>query len=140
MTKYVFKTSPDPYQREAVIKALKLKRFGVFFQQRVGKTKTAIDFTGALHVGKGFTRVLVVCPVGAIGIWEEQLEEHLAYPYEFKPFPKTAVARTKLVKEKPMKLTVIAISYGSLHSARALLKVWKPQAIILDEIHAVKTP
>lgn len=140
MAVYKFKTKPDPYQRDALIRAIKLKRFGVFFQQRVGKTKTAIDFMGALHVGKGFTRFIVSCPAGAEGVWSEQLKEHLGYSYSFVSLPQTDKARAKLADTKPDRLTVLCVSHDTLYTALKHLQKWNPQAVIFDEIHAMKDP
>ena len=63
---YEMKGSPAEYQVEAVNKAVEMKSFGVFFEQRVGKTRVGIDFAGALYVKEGLRRCLIVGPVSAM--------------------------------------------------------------------------
>lgn len=138
--KYTFKTTPDPFQKDALINALKHKRYGVFFQQRVGKTKTAIDFIGALHMKYGYTRFLVTTPVVGIGVWELQMEEHAPYDYVFKKLPTTKSAREKFAKVPVKDVTVLCVTHGTLSGALKPLLAWKPQAIIVDELHCFKDP
>lgn len=138
--KYTFKTKPDPFQRDALIQALKLKRYGVFFQQRVGKTKTAIDYIMALHMSKGYTRILVTTPLIGIGVWEEQLEEHSPLPYTFKTLPQTEKGRQKFAASPINGVVVLCVTHGTLRGALKYLQAWKPEVIVVDELHCFKDP
>ena len=74
---YRFLTKPEPHQRDAIIKAIRMKRFGVFFQQRVGKTKVALDVCGATSVWYGVRKVLIICPLSVRLEWIAQINDHL---------------------------------------------------------------
>jgi hypothetical protein len=43
---------------------------------RYGKTKVAIDFAGAMYFLERVRRVLVICPLDVIGVWEDELFKH----------------------------------------------------------------
>ena len=138
--KYKFKTKPDPHQIEALKRAVKARKFGIFFQQRVGKTKVAIDFCGVESVLRGATKVLIVCPLSVRTEWGSQLADHLPVPYEFYLFPKLKAKRREMVYNllKPDVLTFMVVNYDLLSNERDLLRHWKADIIIFDESHLLK--
>lgn len=138
--KYTFKTMPDAYQLEALRRALKARRYGIFFQQRVGKTKVAIDFCGVVNLRYGVRKVLVVSPLSARGVWLQQLEEHLNYPYDAMLYPKSQQARAGFSKKyaTPEKLLFVVITYETMSNDHEKLKKWAPDVIIFDEVHRLK--
>lgn len=138
--KYRFKTPPDPFQKECLLEALRCKRYGVFFQQRVGKTKTAIDYINCCNLLHGITRVIVTCPLTATGVWPEQFKEHSAYPYKFIRLPATEAGRRKLLAAPVDGLTIVCVTHGELPGAVAMLQSWGPQIVVADEVHAFKDP
>lgn len=140
MTTYRFKTKPDEHQLVCLKTALKKERFGIFFQQRGGKTKVAIDFCGAKAISDNARKVLIVCPLSVRTEWQSQIEEHLGYEYDFYLYPKTEKKRVTLLNAtiKTDKLTFIVINYDLISKQKELLLKWKPDIIILDESHLIK--
>ena len=98
MTTYRFKTKPDEHQLVCLKTALKKERFGIFFQQRGGKTKVAIDFCGAKAISDNARKVLIVCPLSVRTEWQSQIEEHLGYEYDFYLYPKTEKKACNVIK------------------------------------------
>ena len=135
---YKFKTTPDPYQLEAVKRAVAKNVYGVFFQQRVGKSKVAIDYCGVKHLKDGIKRVLILCPLSVRLGWLDQLQEHLGVDYEAFLIPKTEAGRAKVFTHKTDKLMFIVCNYDLLRSVMGDLKRWKPDTLILDESHLLK--
>lgn len=107
-----------PYQVEAKTAALRyLARpqgggFCLFMEQRVGKTYTACSIVEELAPA----RLLIVCPVVAMGVWETHLKE--AGTYE--------------------KCDVQLINFEMVWKLRKKLKKWQPDFIIVDESHRIK--
>ena len=139
---YKFKTKPTPEQKLALKRAMEQERYGIFFQQRVGKTKVAIDFCGVKHLQKGVNRVLIVCPLSVRGEWFTQIAEHLPndirryvvmYPEGAKKV-ETLLTATK----KTTVLTFIIVNYDKLIGQKERLAWWNPDIIIFDESHLIK--
>jgi len=137
---YTFKTEPDDFQVDALSRALKQRRFGVFFQQRVGKTKVGIDFAGALYVGKKVTRVLVVTTLSGVAVWEGQLSEHLGEVFTYSTLPRVTTKRKDILKKPYVGVHFLCVTHDSLYPNKNLLRRWKPQAIVFDEVHELKNP
>lgn len=139
--KYSFKTHPDPHQLDALKRAVKHNRYGLFFQQRVGKTKVAIDFCGVKAMSNKIKKVLIVCPLSVRTEWIAQIEEHLGAEHEALLYPKIPKSRKSLLRKtsKPEKLTFIVTNYDVIsHDVDALVR-WKADVIIFDESHLIKT-
>lgn len=79
---YRYKTTPYKHQVKALKKLIK-NRFGgaLLMEPRTGKTKVLIDYAGALHVAGKVNRVLIFCPAGVMGVWEEEIPKHCSVPH-----------------------------------------------------------
>lgn len=144
--KYKFKRKPRPYQLRALQKALQLGSLAVWFDPGLGKTKVAIDFT-AIKIAKGeATKAVVVCPLSAIGVWEDEFPQDC--PDEYLPTVIPVVGdmddRIKILtgaqagdRTRPQ---VLVINYDSLRNdtIMSLLKTFAPQILIVDEMHYTK--
>jgi SNF2 family DNA or RNA helicase len=110
--KEVFKSFP--YQAKALKKALKRGNGAFFFDPGLGKTKPSLDFMAI----KKKRRVLIICPVSALGVWPDEIEKHLPNTkIEFKVYTFDKVKNKTLFKE---------------------IVKWKPDGIIVDESHYIK--
>lgn len=75
--KYKFRTRPYKHQMTAIRKMASLDYQGALLMDpRTGKTKTAIDCFGILHLKHGLRKVLIVCPSRVIGVWHEEIHRH----------------------------------------------------------------
>ncbi len=138
---YKFKTKPEPHQFTALKRAIKKNKYGVFFQQRVGKTKVAIDFCGIKHVSEDANKVLIVCPLSVRTEWNYQVDEHLPeyIDREFILYPSNQKKRLEIIKNnKPNKLTFLCINYDIIDKQSDRLLKWNPDIIIFDESHLIK--
>ncbi len=97
---------------------------------RSGKTKTAIDWVCIMHLKYRYTRVLVVCPLSVVGVWEKQIKIHQPeeFPIKWKVINFERVYDRKQYEDgwEPM--------------PRKALYKWKPQIIIVDESHKIGNP
>lgn len=133
--KYRFKGDPAPYQKQAVVNALKNKSYGVFFEQRVGKTRVGVDYAGALSLLGGYHKCLIVCPVSALQAWLTQIAEYL--PDEI---PYTVYRYAGKVPPSKDKLLFVLATYDQVRIHWKALSIWKPDAVIADEVHKLKNP
>ena len=117
--KYKFKVSPFDYQRKILKLALQKKKYALWLDPGLGKTKIGVDFCGCLNLMKGVNRVLVVCPKSVKGVWQEEIAQHLPtiLKLEFK---------------------ITTYQYLVLHEKE--YAKWQPQVVIIDESHYLKNP
>lgn len=133
---YPFKTKPWPHQVEGLKRALQQGHIGFLWEPGTGKTKVTIDWVSALFLQGKLNRVLIVCPLSVIGVWEDELAEHCPVPYVFYPFTKD----TKRVPRSKTKLIVMVANYDVVWRRKSLIKKYNPQALIADESHKIKKP
>lgn len=137
--KYRFKTAPDKHQFEALKMALDKRRFGIFFQQRVGKTKVAIDFAGATYLKDGHNKVLIICPLSVREEWVSQLGDHFPLHYEAHLYPKTKKHREQIIKDTKNNTepTFLIANYDIITNDIEMFKSWGAHTIIFDESHLI---
>lgn len=151
--KYKFKTKPDPCQSIALKRALKYGRYGIFFEQRIGKSKVAVDFCGCKFITNQAKIALIVCPMSVMYTWEEQIETH--FPYDFKVwyYPKNVNHRNVLleniISDNSNSFHFLVVNYDKLAvydrrkfkytEVERILKFITPDILILDESHLVKS-
>ena len=88
---YKFKTKPYHHQVKALKKLLKNKWGGALLMEpRTGKTKVLIDYASIMHLRGYVNRVLVFCPAGVMGVWEEELPVHCPVKYRVTIWDKDA--------------------------------------------------
>lgn len=130
--KYKFRRPlPAPYQIVAIKRVLKRKRFGVFFQQRVGKSRVAVDIAGFLNLTRGIDRVLIACPKSAKAIWEEQIKQYVGVPVAVSLDPDVDWSGIDMLK-------VWVLNYDIVRTRFERIKTWKPQVVVADEVHLLK--
>ncbi len=164
---YVWKKRPYQHQLDAVKKLLSTGfGGGLLMEPRTGKTKVAVDYASILHAAGKVSRVVVLCPVNAIGVWMNELEANCPYPYRLTVWDRKTRKRTNL--ELPRYgdnvLDFLVVNYDALSTPGAIrkrdeegniirsrsrggrfdikkkLKLWQPDLIILDESHRIKSP
>lgn len=77
MTTYKFKTKPYRHQVKA-LKQLMANGYGgeLFMEPRTGKSKTTIDYAGALATKKRIDKMVIICPARVMDVWVQQLHQH----------------------------------------------------------------
>lgn len=135
--KYKFKTKPYPHQIRALKHAIRhYKAVALYMPMRSGKTKTAIDWVGMLHLKLGITRVLIVAPLSVVGVWKTQIAMHL--PDEYRG--KIRFLIINFEKAYDREGYVAEGDRGWVPVPRRVLYKWRPQVIIVDEAHKIGNP
>lgn len=112
-----------------------------------GKSRMALDLAASLDP----SRILIVCPMRVVAVWEAQCQRHATFPYRFiglddragSVAAKARLARDTLALARAEKQTaILAINYESAclepFASLALNSMWP--LVIADEIHRIKNP
>ncbi len=136
MSHYRYTIPPRDYQRRALQLALRRKRMGIFFEMGTGKTKVAVDFFFGLHQFQGVSRVLVVAPLSVLGQWEDEIMANA--PKKSFAFSVTYYLTEHIHESKA--LHIILLNYEKSWRNLGHLREWRPQIVVADESHRIKSP
>ena len=133
--KYRFKTKPYAHQVKALKRAMKQGYLGVLWEPGMGKSKFIVDWVCALRQREGLSRVLILCPLSVVGVWEDEFALHAPEPYTFH-----AVDRhTDEIEWDEDELNIFVANYDiSWRRPEFFKKVLKPQFVVADESHRIK--
>lgn len=94
---YKYKTKPYAHQVKA-LKKLHSTGWGgaLLMEPRTGKTKVLIDYASTMHLAGHVNRVLVFCPAGVMGVWEEEIPKHCPVPHRITVWDKDARKEVEL--------------------------------------------
>jgi len=134
--RYKFKTKPYEHQREALVRALQQKHYGALWEPRTGKSKFIVDWSSILWFQGKIKRVLIVCPLSVVGVWEDEYETHCPVPYMVRTLHKT----DRKVKRASGKLTILVVNYDLAWRRREIIKRFDPHMVVVDESHRIKKP
>ena len=137
---YYFHTKPFKHQKKALKLSLKRGSFGYLMEPGSGKTKPAIDYIGCRHLRDKHNKILVLAPKSVIGVWEDQIAEHLPPSIKRTVIRLEGSRRKTLINQykNPDSLTIFLISYDSAWRSKKDLVKWKPDGVIADESHYIK--
>lgn len=151
--KYRYKTKPFSHQKRALKKILDLDgRAALLMEMGTGKTKVAIDWAGIGFYNFGTRKVLVVAPLSVLGVWPRQIRLHSGAParvFRLEGSTKDRISLLRKVVRSPRNdvLTYCIINYEGIWretdrgiSLRNLLIQWKPDLVVFDESHRLKSP
>lgn len=156
---YRWKTTPYRHQ-VAAVKDLLQRGWGgaLLMSPRTGKTKTTIDWFSILHQKGRVNRVLIICPVSVIGVWVNEIETHCPFPTRITVWDKKGRKQKKLPTLGRDILDIVIVNYDAFSTpprrtksgranrrtgrflVRDNLRKWRPQAMVLDESHRIKSP
>lgn len=149
--KYTPKTKPFPHQSRAVVRAVKARNYGIFFEPRLGKTKTALDYVGVLALKGECQRVLILAPNIALSVWEEEIPRHFPFRWRCEDFDNywdenlrddagdmPAVHFFLAGRERTMRAQ--RVNHRLVRPRQQEVEEWGPDVIIIDESHEYKRP
>lgn len=102
------------------------------FEMGLGKTFTAIEYA----YKHGHSRVLVICPAVALGVWADELKQE-EEPY----YLPTGSRKEKAIQVTDAERGYMLLNYEAIIETaveRAINK-WNPTLIIVDEAHKIKS-
>lgn len=162
--RYFFKTEPYEHQFKALKRLIKNGYGGALLMEpRTGKTKVCIDWASYLHTAGKVNRVLVMCPFSVLDVWVNEIKTHCPVKYRITVWDKQGRKTIPLPPYGDDVLDFVLINYDAFSAPAAIkgkdeygatlrykkkggkyevvkaFRLWKPDAIILDESHRIKS-
>ena len=105
-----------------------------------GKSLTSIAITGALANAGRIHRVLIVAPLSILGVWEEEFQKFADFLYALAVLSGTGAKKLDTLRHmNGAALQVVVVNYESAWRLEKDLSAWRPDLIIADEGHKIKT-
>lgn len=105
-----------------------------------GKTITSIGIAGALYLTGNIRRVLVVAPLSILGVWEEEFYKFADFNYTLAVLAGSSAKKIDTLRHlNGPPLQVAVVNYESAWRLEKELLAWRPDLVIADEGHKIKT-
>ena len=130
-------TVPMEHQVRAFGFASTIDAAALLMEQGTAKTLVAIALMYHRFIHNGVKRIVVVTPKSVLQVWPKELAKHANFPYTVDRVPRNP--HTALRKELGPGIQILMINYDKMASRKKDLIKWKPDMVILDESHRIKT-
>ncbi len=85
-------------------------------------------------------KLLIVCPLSIVGVWKEEFEKFADFDYELSVLKGSTEKKAELLQKiQGAGLGVAVVNYESVWRLEPEILSWKPDFIIADESHKIKT-
>jgi len=121
----------------------------LFWDPGTGKTKAGYDFISTLFLHRQQRRVLVLCPINAIQVWDAQADIHVHPDITYTVLIPSGTIANKAEQIRSWtpgdsELTILILNYSAVikrdkkWDIMKAIEEFNPEIVILDESHHVK--
>ncbi len=141
------KTKPFEHQKKAFAISTTLDSSAMLMEMGCGKTLVAIATAGHRYLSRQIKRVLVVCPLSVMQVWERQFKEHADFPLQVTLLNEGSLQDKAIIVNEIRNaaepcLQIVVVNYDSMWRGalnKAVEKYVKHDAmVILDESQRIK--
>ena len=121
----------------------------LFWDPGTGKTKAGYDFVSAAFIHRRAKRVLVLCPINALQVWDAQADDHIHSSITFTiSIPVGTIAdKAKQIRgwgPGTSELSIFILNYAAIikrdkrWEIMKAIQAYNPDIVIVDESHHIK--
>ena len=134
------KIKPYKHQIQGFNLCMQNNGYGLLFDVGLGKSLTAVAVAGARYLKGEVKKVLIVCPLAVLSVWEREFN-NLTVPNAVYSLEGSVSKRLDLLRHFPKDgLHVAVINYEGARIMSDYLQRWKPDMLIVDESQRIKNP